>query len=189
MIGAPYAVMLLETLIAWGTQKIIFFGWCGAVSPKVKIGDIIVPAAAMVDEGTSRHYGGRWSASRGRIADNHDESRSFSKPSELIVEKICSVLRENDVAFHEGAVWSTDAIYRETQEKVTYFQSKGVLAVEMEISALFSVGSYRDIDVGAILVVSDDLTTLKWKPGFKDKGFKQSRKTACEAISILCQKL
>jgi nucleoside phosphorylase len=52
-IGAPYAVMILETLIARGVRKILFFGWCGAISPDVKIGDIIIPTGAIIDEGTS----------------------------------------------------------------------------------------------------------------------------------------
>ena len=55
-IGAPYAAMMLETLIAWGARRIIFLGWCGAVSKQAKIGDIILPTSALVDEGTSRNY-------------------------------------------------------------------------------------------------------------------------------------
>jgi nucleoside phosphorylase len=57
-IGAPYAVMILETLIARGARKILFFGWCGAISPDVRIGDIIIPTGAIIDEGTSRHWKG-----------------------------------------------------------------------------------------------------------------------------------
>ena len=57
VIGAPYAAMLLENLIAWGTRQLIFFGWGGAVAEDVRIGDIILPTGAMSDEGTSRHYG------------------------------------------------------------------------------------------------------------------------------------
>ncbi len=174
-IGAPYAVMLLETLIAWGVTKIIFFGWCGAVSPEVKIGDIIVPTAALIDEGTSRHYGvnaGECVASSGRI-----------------VEKIQKKLTKEGLSYHAGVIWSTDAIYRETPEKVAAYQKKDVLAVEMELSALFTVGRYRGIDVGGILVVSDELSSLTWKTGFKDKDFKQSRRAACDAIGILCRRL
>jgi len=189
MIGAPYAVMVLETLIAWGAMKILFYGWCGAVSDKVKIGDIIIPTGSMIDEGTSKHYSDSWSLPRCQNTDNHNEECHFSNPSELIVNKIRSVLRERNVAYHEGIIWSTDAIYRETPEKVAYFQSKGVLAVEMETSALFTVGKYRDVDVGAILVASDDLSALTWKTGFKDNDFKQSRKAACDAIGILCRRL
>ena len=56
VVGAPYAVMVLETLIAWGARKIIFLGWCGSISEKVKIGDLIVATSAIIDEGTSGHY-------------------------------------------------------------------------------------------------------------------------------------
>ena len=55
-VGAPYGVMLLETLIAWGASRFIFWGWCGAISTRVQVGDIIIPTGAMIDEGTSRHY-------------------------------------------------------------------------------------------------------------------------------------
>ena len=44
-VGAPYAVMLLENLIAWGARQIIFIGWCGAIADSVKIGDLILPTA------------------------------------------------------------------------------------------------------------------------------------------------
>ena len=59
LVGAPYAVMLLENLVAWGARRIIFIGWCGAISDRLKIGDIVLPTAALVDEGTSKHYGAR----------------------------------------------------------------------------------------------------------------------------------
>ena len=54
--GAPYAVMILETLAAWGAKQVIFLGWCGAISATVSIGDILVPTLAWIDEGTSRAY-------------------------------------------------------------------------------------------------------------------------------------
>ena len=56
-VGAPYAVMLLENLIAWGARQIIFIGWCGAIADSVKIGDLILPTSGIIDEGTSKHYG------------------------------------------------------------------------------------------------------------------------------------
>lgn len=162
MIGAPYAVMVLETLIAWGAKKIIFYGWCGAVSHQVKIGDIIVPNAAMIDEGTSKHY--------------LDDDCMITKPSEDLLSKTKSILKANDLVYREGKVWSTDAIFRETARKATYYQQQGVLGVEMEMSALFAVAQYRGVDLGGILVVSDDISALKWQPGFKSSQFAESRK-------------
>ncbi|MBN1931683.1 MAG: nucleoside phosphorylase [Desulfobacterales bacterium] len=175
LMGAPYAVMILETLIAWGARKIIFFGWCGAISSQVKIGDLIVPTCAYIDEGTSGHY--------------CPTETDISLPSPHIVKKIKDVLRQKGHSFHQGAVWSTDAIFRETRNQVEYFQGKNVLGVEMELSALFTVAKFRDVEVAGILVVSDELSTLKWRHGFKDDQFEKSRVKICEVLSSLCRKL
>jgi purine-nucleoside phosphorylase len=175
IIGAPYAVMLLENLVAWGARKIIFFGWCGAVSHEVKIGDIIVPKGAIIDEGTSKHY--------------IDGPNSLAYPADQMLEKTKKNLTEQYLTYHEGLIWTTDAVYRETRSKVEHFQKKGALAVEMELSALFTVGNYRNAEVSGILVVSDELSTLTWRPGFKDSAFKKGRRAVAEVISTLCRKV
>lgn len=173
LIGAPYAVMLLETLIAWGARKILFLGWSGAISETVKIGDIILPSSSIIDEGTSKHY-----------QQNHYDR---SSPSDAMMAEIKQALKSNHLNYHEGVVWSTDAVYRETRDEVERYQEKGVLAVEMETSALFTVARFRNVEVGAILVVSDDLSSFKWQPGFKNSNFKQGRVAACSLIKNLCQ--
>jgi uridine phosphorylase len=152
VIGAPYATMVAETLIAWGARTILFIGWCGAVSPVLAVGDLVVPTAAAIDEGTSPHYAAGVSA---RL----------------------------------GTVWTTDAVFRETRAEVTRHQRDGVLAVEMECSALFTVGGFRGIDVAALLVVSDDLSSLTWRPGFRDPRFIRGREVACNVIGRLCSTL
>ncbi|MGM0403086.1 MAG: hypothetical protein ACQEQN_05175, partial [Thermodesulfobacteriota bacterium] len=55
-IGAPYAVMLLETLVAWGIERLIVFGWCGSLCEDVGVGDVIIPLSAFPGDGTSPHY-------------------------------------------------------------------------------------------------------------------------------------
>ena len=175
IIGAPYAAIILETLIAWGARKIIFFGWCGAIAPQVRVGDIILPAGSFIDEGTSRHY--------------NDQAGEKSAPSGYILQKVRSTLSDKGLAFHEGSVWSTDAIFRETEEKIRHYQSRDVLAVDMETSALFTIGAFRNVDVGAVLVVSDELSDLTWRPGFKDKRFRDNRRRAADMIGILCRSL
>jgi purine-nucleoside phosphorylase len=172
MIGAPYATMLLENLIAWGVRKILFLGWCGAISKKVKIGDIILPTSAIIDEGTSSHY----------FSNN-----SVSKPTLMIPAHVQAYFQEKNINFHRGTIWSTDAVYRETRDKVQYFQKQGVLAVDMETSSLFSVAKYRDIPIGAILVVSDELSTMSWKQGFKSEPFRKARQVASYSIIRLCR--
>ncbi len=173
-VGAPYATMLLETLIAWGARKILFLGWCGAIAHNVKIGDIVLPTAAIIDEGTSRHY----------ISAN-----AKSLPSEGMLDQTRQMLQADGHNFHQGAIWSTDAVYRETRDKVAYFQNHNALAVDMETSSLFTVATFRGVEIGGILVVSDELSTLQWRPGFKEKRFGQGRRIACRMVTRLCQQL
>jgi len=175
MIGAPYAAMVMETLIVRGVSKIIYFGWCGSLSPHVRIGDIVVPTGAWIDEGLSGHY----------QADTHQPA----VPSRNMIESTLTALRCHGVDWHEGSIWSTDAVFRETREKVAHFQSKSAIGVEMEISALCSVANFRGVEFGAVCVVSDELATMNWRPGFGDRRFKQSRKIVCEVIQSLCQTL
>ena len=174
-IGAPYAVMMLETLICWGARRILFIGWCGAVSNQVRIGDIILPTAAIADEGTSRNY----------VAPVNGQSQ----PDLPIISLVGQVLTDNRIDFHSGKIWTTDAVYRETREKVAQYQKQGVLAVEMEVSALFSVAQFRQVELGALLVVSDELSSFKWRPGFKDDRFIAGQQIACRMVKESCQLL
>jgi purine-nucleoside phosphorylase len=174
-IGAPYSAMILETLIAWGVRQIIFMGWCGAVAKQVQIGDIIIPSGALVDEGTSPHYGQMQS--------------EVATPSENLLGRTRDIFIENGQSYHEGLIWTTDAAFRETPEKVKVFQAQGVLAVEMELSALFAVGKFHGVEVMGLLVVSDEISTLTWKPGFKTKSFKAARHTVAKAMQQLVETL
>jgi len=61
--------------------------------------------------------------------------------------------------------------------------------VDMELSALFTVARFRRVEIGALLVVSDELGTLSWRPGFSSGRFNRSRKMAAEVIPAICQKL
>ncbi len=175
IIGAPYAAMVLETLVAWGAERFVFLGWCGAIDPKVGVGDIVVPSCALIDEGTSVHYG--------------YPSAGFSEPSTTIRCALESALTTAQSDFKSGAIWTTDAVFRETVQKVGHHQQQGVLAVEMEVAALFCVARFRHVKLGALLVVSDDLSTFKWRPGFRSPEFKTGRRNAIEVIATLCRTL
>ncbi|MBW1697907.1 MAG: nucleoside phosphorylase [Deltaproteobacteria bacterium] len=164
VIGAPYAVMVLEKLIALGVTEVLYFGWCGSISHHVRIGDIIVPTQAIIDEGTSRHY------------EICSDNIPVSVPSSQMASTITRLLKNQDLHFHEGVIWTTDAVYRETPEKVLFFQNRDVLGVEMETSALFTVGHFRQVEVSAVLVVSDELSTMIWRPGFQEARFKNTRR-------------
>ena len=186
VIGASYATILLETLIIWEARKILFFGCCGAVSDHVHIGDIIVPTSAIIDEGVSKHYDLCAPVVLDEVTGK-DKNTRISFPSEEFNYEIKNRLIKSGIHFHEGLIWSTDAVYRETYEKVACYKRKDVLGVEMEISALFSVGKFRNVELAAILVVSDELSSFKWRPGFKDERFKKSCKKVSEVISSICK--
>lgn len=174
LIGAPYAVLVLEKLIALGAQKILFFGWCGSIRADVKIGDIILVRKALSEEGTSKLY--------------PIEGDSF-EPAPGMVATIKEALVAHNVSFHQGGVWSTDAPYQETDEKVRNFQKRGVLGVEMEMSALFAVGRFRNVEVGGLLVVSDELHDFTWKRGFPRPEFKKARRVAADVIYTVCSEV
>lgn len=174
LIGAPYVVLILEKLIALGAKKVLFLGWCGSIQTDVKVADIILVNRAFSEEGTSRLY--------------PIEGDSF-EPDTDMVKAIKKALVAHSVFFHQGGVWSTDAPYRETREKVCDFQKKGAIAVEMELSALFAVGRFRDVEVGGLLVVSDELHDGKWRRGFSRPEFKQARRVAAEVIYTVCNQI
>ena len=166
-IGAPHAVMGTEKLIAMGAQRILVLGWCGSLQPFLKIGDLVVPTHAVSEEGTSQHY----------------PTASKNPPSDAALNRILeTALKEKKTPFTKGPIWTTDAIYRETPEKVKAYQQQNILAVEMEISALLAVSSFRSVQMAAILVVSDELFELRWNPGFSNSRLKKSSRAAAELL-------
>ena len=149
--GAPMAVMLLEQLIAIGARRFIYLGFCGALDPTYQIGDCFVPTSGRREEGTSYHY------------LPPDITPGASQTATHIIQEQAAA---QGLTVHSGPIWTTDAPYRETGEKIARFQAEGICAVDMEMSALFAVAHYRSCDVAAILVVSDECYHPNWKPGF-----------------------
>lgn len=182
VVGAPYAVMMLETLISWGAREILFLGWCGALAREISFGDLILPTAAFIDEGTSRHYNNAWSEDNVDGCRLYKNGKDRSFPSTRFLERITPHFTSGSPCVHQGPIWSTDGIYRETASKVRHYQNQGALGVEMEVSALFTVGKARQADVVAVLVVSDDLSQMSWRPGFKTDAFRRGREAAIEGI-------
>lgn len=174
MIGSPYAAMVLEALIARGARRIIFMGWCGALSPDLRIGDLVVPAGAFVGEGTSPNY---------------PPAVSRTSPSAQMMTAVEGALADEKLKARVGEVWTTDAAFRETRDQVKSFQQRGAIAVDMETSALFAVAAFRRVDLGAVLVVSDSLAGESWQPGFKTPQFIAGRRAAHQLVYILCRRL
>lgn len=169
--GAPYAVMVLEKLIALGARTIVALGWCGSLRPEAAIGDLVLPEAACSEEGTSGHYPG---------------AEIIAKPDPDLFQDLRRYLTAAGLRFQSGMVWTTDAIYRETKGKVMSYGARGMLAVEMELSALFNVARYRGVALAGLLLVSDELFTLAWRHGLRHEVFHQARRQALRlALDVL----
>lgn len=146
-IGSPNAAAMLDMMIAFGGEYFIFLSGVGILTERIERGEVIIPTKALRDEGTSFHY---------------QEPSRYSYPSDLMIEYIRKSLKENKRPFHEGGTWTTDAFFRETLEKVREFHEEGCLTVEMEASALFSVGGFRDVHVGGLFTAGDCVAGPKW---------------------------
>ena len=146
-LGAPYCVSIFEEIIALGAKKIILCGSCGCLDSSIADYSIIIPTSAIRDEGTSYHY-----------APESDEIE-LDKNIILSFEKTLSKLK---IPYFKGKTWTTDALYRETSEKVAKRKSQGAIVVDMECSAMAAFASFRDIEFGQIFYGADDLSQEKY---------------------------
>ena len=152
-VGAPGTVMVMEEMIACGAKVFIGFGIAGSLQPHAPIGTAIIPTSCISEEGTSRHY-----------LDSVQEITASARLAELL-EQSC---RKESLVALKGLHWTTDAIYRETEEKVKTYARKGVLGVDMETSAMYALGIFRSVEVCNLLTVSDELWG-DWHPPFEAK--------------------
>lgn len=156
-VGAPMAVVCLEKLIALGASRIIVCGWCGSLQPDLGVGELVLPTWAISEEGTSGHY--------------PVEGRSESSPR--LRKGLKDFFARTGTELREGPIWTTDALYRETRGKVVRYGGEGILAVDMECSALIQVAAFRQVELAAVLMVSDLLWQNPWQPAFQSKEFRK----------------
>ncbi len=168
VIGAPHGVMVLEMLIALKAKMVLAFGWCGSINSHVRIGHLMLPTSAALGDGTSGYY---------------QPGKKISRPNPNLVELLKAQLAGTVATWHQGSIWSTDAIYRETALLIIGQQYLGRKAMDMETAALFTVGQFRGVPVAALHAVSDELFTLKWKSGFGS--FKLLRARELTALIVL----
>ena len=139
-IGGPYAVLIAEQLKSSGAQVVLGLTSAGRVASSVPVPSLVVATAAIRDEGTSYHY---LAATGSAVAHA------------TLADSLLRGLRNLDVPVLSGAVWTTDAPYRETKQQLAEYARQGVLAVEMQAASLFAFGIARDIPVGMIAHVTN----------------------------------
>ncbi|PIE72333.1 MAG: phosphorylase [Deltaproteobacteria bacterium] len=169
-VGAPMAAIVLEKLVALGAERIVFFGWCGALDPGLRIGDILVPDTALSGEGTSSYY---------------PLKGGDPAPEAGLRESLVKRLQRLAMPIKTGRIWSTDALYRESRAELFSLRAKkAVVAVDMEFSALCAVAAFRSVALAGALIVSDELWADDWRPGFTQPHF---RKIAARVRRLLVQ--
>jgi len=160
-IGAPAAVISLESLIVSGAENIIILGFCGALNSKLKLLDAVSIKKAFSEEGTSRHY---------------FSGRTEFSPSRVLTDKIEGVLQSKGLSSQNGSIVSTDAPFRETRAWLESNRNRGVDCVDMETSAVFALAEFYGIQAAALLIVSDKLYKSKHITGFLHPGMSRKIK-------------
>jgi len=140
-VGSPVAALVIDLLAFADPVAILMLGMCGGLRRKYKIGDFLNPVAAIRDEGTSNHY----------MPPQVPALASFTiqKAVALEVEKTGYYYHTGVVHTTNYRMWEFDDTFRDT------LKSEKVSAIEMECATLFSAGFSRDLNVGALLLISD----------------------------------
>lgn len=147
--GAPLAASLFEQMVSAGTERLIIVGAAGSLQPTVEVGHLVIPTDTIREEGTSYHY---------LPAD--EPARADADLAAQLYDAVSAEGQEP----HRGLHWTTDAIFREQEEKIADFRSRGVLSVDMEISALYAVALHLGVPCAAVLGITDVLNPAQgWR--------------------------
>ncbi|RLE87042.1 MAG: hypothetical protein DRN04_18680 [Thermoprotei archaeon] len=168
--GAPAVATTLEMLVAGGGRVFVVVGEVGALNPVLRIGDILVPTWGLREEGVSFHY----------MPPNY-----VPKPDRELAGKLFWEVRRvkgrRRIRVVKGGVWSTDALFRETKDKVVEYSRIGVLGVDMESTALMTVAAYRKVKLAVVAAVSDELYGEEWRKGFGTGRLRRTEKIVVKA--------
>ena len=145
-IGIASATIYVHELITqYGVKNIIRVGSCGAISPDVKVRDIVIAMGASTDSQFNciRFAGHNYAA----IADYG------------LLEKTINAARARKVKIKVGNIFSTDSFYTSESETFDILEKYGILAVEMEAAGIYCVAAENGAKAMCILTVSDHIRT------------------------------
>ncbi len=169
IIGCPACGGYLDELTGLGIEKVMFCGGGGVLDKNIGVGELLIVEGAIRDEGFSYHY-----APPSRVIETQADVR----------ETMRGYLDKNGLPYIEGLVWTTDAFYRETKEKIALRRSEGAKIVEMEQAGCIAVSAFRGIKYGAVIYGGDDVSGDTWdKRGWnKKKGIRYALVNICREI-------
>ncbi|MGL4731586.1 MAG: nucleoside phosphorylase [Clostridium sp.] len=172
-IGAPATIAAMEELKELGGKIFIGVGLAGSLNEKLSIGDLLIPYESIREEGTSYHY------------LNHKEN---VYPCEELKGKMESSFKELGYEYKLGKQWTTDAIYKESLEKIDKYSKLGVYGVDMETSAMYAFGKATNTKVCNVLAISDELWR-PWNPGFGGEIVQGGLKKATKIVEELIKRI
>jgi len=141
-VGCPSAAIVVEELARVGAETIIRVGTTGGMQEDVKPGDIVIPIAATRSDGTTRAY----------VSEQYPAVASLD-----VTQALVSSATRMGFKPHVGIVWTSDSYYAESGPMLDSWVKAGVISVEMECSAIFTLTRIRGLRSGAILAVDGNL--------------------------------
>ena len=143
--GSPTAATVMDLLTAISPDAVLFLGKCGGLKKRNKIGDLILPIAAIRGEGTSNDY---------------FPEEVPALPAFALQKAISTTIRELEVDYWTGTVYTTNRrVWEHDEEFKAYLQRVRAYAIDMETATIFMVGFANKIPTGALLLVSDQPMT------------------------------
>lgn len=141
-VGAPFAVLVAEELFASGCRLLVSLTSAGQIVPVGAPPYFVVIDRALRDEGTSYHYAA---------------PAAFAAADPALVGAAFEALAGTGLRAHVGASWTTDAPFRETAEAIAAARAHGILAVEMEAAALYTLARARSVAVLCLAHVTNTM--------------------------------
>jgi AMP nucleosidase len=140
-IGSPTAALIIEVLSTIDPKAVLLLGMCGGLHRTLKVGDFVLPTAAIRDEGVSRHF---------------LPPQVPALPTFKIQKFISDVVVEKGYDYRTGVVHTTDYRFWEFNDlfKAQLYEERA-LAIDMETATLFIAGFASKVPIGALLLVSD----------------------------------
>lgn len=139
--GSPTAATVMDLLTAINPEAVLFLGKCGGLKKRNKLGDLILPIAAIRGEGTSNDY---------------FPPEVPALPAFALQKAVSTAIREAQTDYWTGTVYTTNRrVWEHDEPFKEYLKKIRAYAVDMETATIFTVGFYNQIPTGALLLVSD----------------------------------
>jgi len=143
--GSAMAATVMDLLSAIKPKAVLFLGKCGGLKKKIKLGDLILPIAAIRGEGTSNEY---------------LPPEIPALPFFLLQRAVSSVIKSHNLDYWTGTIYTTNRrVWEHDNEFKKYLRKIRVSGIDMETATIFLVGFVNEIPHGALLLVSDNPMT------------------------------